>query len=321
MSTGSTDARPPVTIQFVGVFDTIKVIDDDAVDLSFNRSIRHLRQALALHEDRIAFTPEVLCPTELYGTALNDHGRSMVQAWFVGKHEDIGGTAINCGLALYPYQWMLLEARQCGLGVDIPAQDCAEHKLLCSVMPKASTGSPWQEDEGLRSFAQANGIVVRMSDLRPIHEGPREAENSYAIRLASPKLGSIRLRRSRTPFTVTGHLQGYCDWAAQGTTIHPSVYLLFDEYTSISLETKELSLQQYIEDWRSRMLSTEDVPNMNVGFWLDRDIDDPSEPGAIRVLVCGNTGIYHYRSVMLKVDLLITHRSGEIHIDQQDFRS
>lgn len=32
---------------------------------------------------------------------------------------------------------------------------------------------------------------------------------------------------------------------------------------------------------------------VNTGFWLDaeEDEEDPSNPGAIRVLVCGNTGV------------------------------
>ena len=30
---------------------------------------------------------------------------------------------------------------------------------------------------------------------------------------------------------------------------------------------------------------------VNPGFWLDEEEDDLADPGAIRVLVCGNTGV------------------------------
>ena len=78
---------------------------------------------------------------------------------------------------------------------------------------------------------------------------------------------------------------------AQGTIIHPSVYLLLDEHVNVSLETKEIKLQRYIEDWREKMLGPQDS-GANTGFWLDADDEeDASNPGAIRVLVCGNTGV------------------------------
>lgn len=72
--------------------------------------------------------------------------------------------------------------------------------------------------------------------------------------------------------------------AAQGTTLHPSVYLIFDEYSNVFLDSKALSFRSDIEMLRSTVL-TKDV------FWGERETVDIEEPGAIRILVCGNTGV------------------------------
>ena len=71
--------------------------------------------------------------------------------------------------------------------------------------------------------------------------------------------------------------------APQGTILHPSVYLVFDEYCHVLLDSKELANRKEIESWRSSLCADE--------FWIDRDVVNIEEPGAIRVLVCGNTGV------------------------------
>ena len=42
----------------------------------------------------------------------------MVQAWFLGAHGDIGGGARHDGLSLYPLQWILIESKRYGLGLE-----------------------------------------------------------------------------------------------------------------------------------------------------------------------------------------------------------
>lgn len=315
-----TSARPAPRIQFVGVFDTIKAVNDDVFDISFNRSIRHMRQALALHEDRKSLAPETLHPEEFYSTALKDYGRSFIQAYFIGQHNDIGGSAKKFGLALYPCQWMLLEARQCGLVVDIGERAGSDHHSLSMVIPKFNKNKENEEDEKLWSFITENGVEVNMQDLREVHGISRGHEKSFAVKLTSPKLGSIRHKKPRDPFTAVGYLRGYCDWAPQGTIIHPSVYLLLDEHVNISLETKELKLQRHIEDWRDRMLGAPARPWMNSALWLDGDDNDSINPGAIRVLVCGNTGRFA-RARLDRVEFLNVHRGWEVDTDQQNIRS
>ena len=98
----SVTVRPAPRVQFIGMFYTVKPANDDIFDISFNRSTRYMRQALALHEGKKSLTPEVLYPQELYGTALNEHGRSFVEAWFIGQHNDMGGDGEALWISIVP---------------------------------------------------------------------------------------------------------------------------------------------------------------------------------------------------------------------------
>lgn len=274
-------------IKFIGAFDTVKAVSDSSLfDISLNKSIQHMRHALALHEERKSLAPEYLFPEEFYNTVLKDSKRSFITAWFIGLHTDMGGVSKNAGLGLYPLQWMVLEAIDCGLSIDIDGSSQGDVALnpLSIILPNPS-GRPGNATEW--SCTAANGITTKMQDLRSVHVLVRH-DNSYAVKLTS-RLGSIRQKKQRDVFTAQGGLIGYCDWAPQGTILHPSVYLLLDEHINVSLETKELKLQRHIEDWREKMLGVQNGV-VNTGFWLDGDEDDQADPGAIRVLVCGNTG-------------------------------
>ncbi|KAK5130600.1 hypothetical protein LTR08_001919 [Meristemomyces frigidus] len=231
-------------------------------------------------------TPESLFPEEFYRTALKEANRSFVQAHFTGNHADIGGSAKKAGLGLYPLQWMLFEARACGLSVGPDGNSRAwSANPLAVALPSLQTDGQCPSEW---SCMTANGIKVTMHDLCEVHErGTRNKD--YAIKL-NTRSNSIRQKRSRELFTDAGSLRGYCDWSPQGTIIHPSVYLLLDENTGVSLETKGLKLQRHIEDWRERMLGSRNGV-VNTGFWLGTDADDDEDLGAIRVLVCGNTGV------------------------------
>jgi predicted GTPase len=73
--------------------------------------------------------------------------------------------------------------------------------------------------------------------------------------------------------------------APQGTILHPSVYLIFDEYCHVLLDSKDLAYRKDIEEWRSKILPS------NTEFWNDREVTDIENVTAIRILVCGNTGV------------------------------
>jgi hypothetical protein len=280
--------RPAPKIRFVGAFDTIKAGNDISLfDIYFNTSIQHMRHALALHEDRKALTPEYMYPDELYRKNLRESKRSFIQAWFIGNHADLGGSAKKAGLGLYPLQWMVVEAMKCGLAVDFGETNSGS--LISNPLSVVCPNAESSDGAGQWSCTTANGIDVTMYDIREVHE-QLHFKDQYAVKLGS-RFVSIRMKKQRETFQVAGGLKGYYDQYPQGTIIHPSVYLLLDEHTNISLEMRELKLQRNLEEWRAKMLGSQDGV-INTGFWLDRDDDDAVfDPGAIRVLVCGNTGV------------------------------
>jgi len=74
--------------------------------------------------------------------------------------------------------------------------------------------------------------------------------------------------------------------APQGTILHPSVYLIFDEFCHLLLNSKDLGYRDYIDQWKPTIL-----PSPEFEFWNEREIMTIEDPGAIRILVCGNTGV------------------------------
>jgi hypothetical protein len=193
-------------IQFLGVFDTVKAVDDKSLyDISFNNSIQHLRHALALNEDRKDFFPEYIFP-DFSGNKLRL--RSVVQAWFVGAHSDMGGGAARDGLSLYPLQWMLIESQSKGLVLEFDYNNKVRiDNPLNVVFPKDQAhgmgAGPW-------SFKGRNDLVIQMEDMRKIHDLPRY-HNRYKIHLNARKDWYWK-REARRPFGKDGVLEGYCSF-------------------------------------------------------------------------------------------------------------
>ncbi|KAL8723618.1 MAG: hypothetical protein Q9181_007246 [Wetmoreana brouardii] len=283
--------RKAPRIQFVGVLDTVKALKDGSLyDIGFNDSIQHLRHALALNEDRRNFEPEYYFPDY---KILPLARRSIVQAWFIGAHLDIGGSAAKDGLALYPLQWLLTESRAKGLELEFDGS----FGNRANIDDPLKLIFPSNESEGkgadITIFTTKNKLQIYMQDLRQVHKLPRY-QTRHAIHLNRSKNSWMR-RESRVAFGEGAKLKGYCEYeitqmlmlknkAAQGTILHPSVYLIFDEYSTVFLDSKALPFRNEIEEVRDTMLTTD-------GFWNEREIIDTEDGGAIRILVCGNTGV------------------------------
>jgi uncharacterized protein (DUF2235 family) len=158
--------HPAPSVKFIGVLDTVKALSDSELhDISYNNGTRHMRHALALHEDRAAMDPEYIYPhlTDL------PSDRSFVQAWFVGNHMDLGGSKIHDGLSLYPLQWMLSESRKHGLALRFSgtANGVTIDNPLYLVSPEGPLG---EQGPKMYTFKSRNGIETQMHDLRSIHE-------------------------------------------------------------------------------------------------------------------------------------------------------
>ncbi|KAL9010674.1 MAG: hypothetical protein Q9173_004415 [Seirophora scorigena] len=125
----------------------------------------------------------------------------------------------------------------------------------------------------MSAFTAKNNLKVDMQDLRRVHQLPKH-EAKYAVHLNQYK----RLwmpKEQRAAFNED---------AAQGTIIHTSVYLILDVFSTLFLSSKARSFRNRVEGFQDTIL-TQDV------FWEEKDIIDDAKPGAIRILVCGNTGI------------------------------
>ncbi|KAH7034861.1 uncharacterized protein B0I36DRAFT_84926 [Microdochium trichocladiopsis] len=156
-------------IHMIGLFDSLKV-SQTKHDKTFYRSIGSIRHALALTETRRAFQPSPYGPFE---DSQDIESRSIIEAWFVGSHADIGGGPRYDGLALYPLQWMMSESIQGGLILDDHSRERNQtitEDPYSLVFPSVPQGDN-QETRPIKSweFRYTNGIHLEMVDLRATH--------------------------------------------------------------------------------------------------------------------------------------------------------
>jgi uncharacterized protein (DUF2235 family) len=119
--------EPNVTIEMIGVWDTVKTLGLPYPLLSrlapmatefhsdnIGGPVKHGYHALALNEDRQAYRP-VLWHSQ------NGWTGHLEQVWFRGAHADIGGHVWSVpaarGLSNIPLVWMLERAEKCGLSL------------------------------------------------------------------------------------------------------------------------------------------------------------------------------------------------------------
>lgn len=114
-----------IDVAFLGVWDTVMALGSrfrargtstSPVSHSFYvdrvpaRCVRNARQALAIDEARFDFRPEIW-------TDCAEH-QTLLQRWFAGVHSNVGGGYVDDGLANLAFQWILGEAKVCGLDVN-----------------------------------------------------------------------------------------------------------------------------------------------------------------------------------------------------------
>ena len=205
----SSKVKPAPQVRFVGVFDTVKALEDGNLhDLSFNNSTQHFRQALALNEDRRHMKPENESPNfDEAWTTLSQ--RSFLQAWFVGAHIDMGGSEKKDGLALYPLQWILGESQSKGLVLEFhPVPEAPiDNPLRVVLLQSESDG----KDRNTWRCTTKNGVNITMQDLREVNK-PEAYGSRYDIKINSRK-GAFWPRKAREIFGVGGKLHGYCEWS------------------------------------------------------------------------------------------------------------
>ena len=94
-----------VDVEFLGCFDTVFAVlpfgpSQQGLfnDLNVAKSVKNARHAVSIHEDRQAFTPNLMNPRE-----------GVKEVWFDGNHADVGGGYVKRGLADISLEWMLAE--------------------------------------------------------------------------------------------------------------------------------------------------------------------------------------------------------------------
>ncbi|KAK2035957.1 hypothetical protein LZ31DRAFT_636809 [Colletotrichum somersetense] len=308
---GQENGREPPVIKLLGLFDTVQQYnDDDEFDIAHVSSIKQVRHAMAMNEDRPPFQP-VLYETQEHASSTGGDG-SFLQAWFVGTHGDMGGGGVDDGLSLYPLQWMLNESRQLGLELEYnprpQLKDLIQDPLKLSFPsppPFDMVADPNQLAEPQSwTYRYSSGTDVVMYDLRRSHrhgnlqtvlhnklkkQGPRRA--THNVQLTRSKLGSLTTLGKRHIFDngEVDSLHGYRMDSRNGTIIHPSVYFLLDTYPTLGIKEALKDLEDDLKSFRStHMTYVSDGEPMPSDPWI-RDI--LPEHSTCRILICGNTGV------------------------------
>jgi uncharacterized protein (DUF2235 family) len=122
----------PVTIKFIGVWDTVASVIVPRPDrllldmerLRFTRTnpgVEIFRQAIAIDERRRMFRLDTWTEPQTFKSnpfnAKNWKAQDVKQVWFAGVHADIGGgyPESESGLSKYPLLWMINQAKAAGL--------------------------------------------------------------------------------------------------------------------------------------------------------------------------------------------------------------
>ncbi|KAI6896472.1 hypothetical protein KC318_g10053 [Hortaea werneckii] len=272
-------ARKPPRIKFVGLFDTVKAVNDsDLYDIALNNSTEHVRHALAIHEERSHMEPQYIFPDISAG---HERKGTFIQAWFAGSHIDIGGSAAKAGLALYPLQWILRESQLQGLCLGDAGSYGGRAKMdspMEMVFPSKTS----------YSYKSMNGISCEMWDLQAIHDDTAFGER-YKIFLNNKSQGWWP-KSKREPFDKVKNLKGFNPDAPQGSIIHPSLYMLLDVDAAIAFASNRLGFQESIDCNRELMMGSNDR-QITQGYWDSHEVVAIEKPSAIRILVCGNSGV------------------------------
>jgi hypothetical protein len=267
----------PPTIRFVGLFDTVKPsVEKQRYDISFVKSVNILRHALAFNETSVV--PEILD----LPSAGDMNGRSLVQAWFIGSHQDLGGGTEHDGLSLYPYQWMVLESIKAGL---ILRPD-VNQKILELAFPQFM-GHPPNLGSGEKiewCIRYVNDIEVTMFDIQSLHANSK-TDSSHSIRLDQ----SSRLFSSQRKIWNKSNkaLLGWTPTGPWGMIIHPSLYVILDRNPKMYDQGLFKLRRREIADFQERCVHDE----KEIQPWLEGLQLQASGVKAFRILVCGKTGV------------------------------
>lgn len=203
----SSETREKPRIPFVGVFDTVKATNDDYLhDISSSGTVQYYRHAMALNETRKSYA------VQEFGSYLHNASKtdqSIIEAWFIGAHSDLGGANLSHGLSLYPLHWILTEASNVGLHLGFEALKFP----MSNVDNMLEIIYPRNEGQSINSephnFQLSNGISIKMHDFRSAHRSTAIIRADYSIKLNQARaLAYFMTLQKRSPFLTNGELEG-----------------------------------------------------------------------------------------------------------------
>lgn len=104
-------------VHFIGVWDTVSSVGVINNFRTFphtlhNPEVTYVRHAVSIDERRSTFRQNLMLPATT--------NQDVKNVWFAGTHSDVGGgyPPEESGLAKVAFEWMIREAKQCGLDVD-----------------------------------------------------------------------------------------------------------------------------------------------------------------------------------------------------------
>ncbi|KAI1418825.1 hypothetical protein F5Y12DRAFT_721615 [Xylaria sp. FL1777] len=266
----------PPRIEFLGVFDALRTeVEKHEYESSFVGSVQHFRHALAFNDTQT--TPYV------WETPMDEEigGRSFIQAWFMGAHQDICGGLEHDGLSLFPLQWMLLESIKAGL---LLRSDRSSTNIMSLVFPQFAGSMPDLEADEKANWRvrYVNGLEVTLFDLQSVQVDSKSGAD-HSIRF---KAGSSSQKNQRKIFNSDKNLIGWAPNRPCGNIIHPSMFATLDRnaryYDQGVFKTRKRDLSGFLEciDDQGKSLP-----------WLEGLSLQETGVSAFRILVCGKTGV------------------------------
>jgi uncharacterized protein (DUF2235 family) len=104
-------------VHFVGVWDTVGSVGyinnfRSFPHIAHNGEVSHVRHAVSIDERRSTFRQNLMSPSK--------PNQDIKNVYFAGVHSDVGGgyPPTDSGLAKIAFEWMMREAKNCGLEID-----------------------------------------------------------------------------------------------------------------------------------------------------------------------------------------------------------
>jgi hypothetical protein len=140
-------------VHFVGVWDTVASVGLPPFGLKItarpnleDKHFRHVRQAMALDEQRAQFLPRAYEQDDGAFRMKNGGTGDILQCWFRGSHCDVGGgnEYPYSELSRAPFAWLVSQAMLCGLRVPMPLSHPgpATEDDVRAVMPQLDPATP-----------------------------------------------------------------------------------------------------------------------------------------------------------------------------------